>query len=330
MVEKRMVARQTDAKRFSTAIVVLTLALIAAAGSARAQTDLNAIAGGIYRLDKGATFQRGCFDPCLCPISQEAAVRGTFRLTPVGYDGSFRVFEVTDVNWTVSFGDPELRITGSGKYRVGGEFALQQELSLDLQVGEDPPQHFESGLVEVGTRFPSLSVTLSVNKMYCFDTVIQVEASPVPASDIHPYQLLRDSSFQRGCFGLCDCLLLEPQPVVGTFALVDLQENPLFTEFAVVNVRWKTASTLDSTTRAVPIRGFGMYRYGGEFALVERLSLDLEVDGEPLTHYDSGLVPVGAAFPRIDTDISIGGLVCYDTLIHVDALPRWLRVRRRF
>jgi len=318
------------ANRFSSAIFVLVVALTAAVGSAHAQTELDTVAAGIYRLDKGATFQRGCFDPCLCPISLEAPVRGTFQLTSVGFDGRFQVFEFSDINWTVSMGDPELRITGSGKYRIGGEFALQQELSLDLQVGEDPPQHFESGLVDVGTKLPSLSVMVSVNKMYCFDTVISIEASPVPRSEIHPYQLLRDSSFQRGCFGLCDCLLLEPQPVVGTFALVELQENPLFTEFAVVNVRWKTASTLDSTTRAVPIRGFGMYRYGGEVALVERLSLDLEVDGEPLTHYDSGLVPVGAAFPRIDTDISIDNLVCYDTLIHVDAVPRWLRVRRRF
>jgi hypothetical protein len=72
-----------------------------------------------------------------------------------------------------------------------------------------------------------------------------------------------------------------------------------------------------------------MYKYGGEVALVERLGLDLTVDGEPQTHYDSGLVPVGAAFPRIDTSISINNLVCYDTLIHVDAWPR-RHLRRRF
>jgi hypothetical protein len=312
------------------AILVLTLALAAAAGTAHGQTDLAAMPGGIYRLEKGTSFQRGCFDPCLCPILAEVPVRGTFQLTPAGFDGLFQTYKVTDINWTVSLGDPELRITGSGTYKLGGEFALQQELSLDLQIGDDPPQRFESGRVAPGARFPSLSATVSVNKMFCFDTVIAIEASPVPPAEIHPYQLLRDSTFQRGCFGACDCLLREPQPVVGTFALVDLQENPLFSEFAVVNVRWRTASTLDLTTKTVPIRGFGTYLYGGEFALVERLSLDLEVDGEPLTHYDSGLVPAGAAFPRIDTSVSIDNLVCYDTLIHVDALPRLLRPRRRF
>jgi hypothetical protein len=310
-------------------LLAFFVTLAAAVGAARAQTDLTTTSTGIYRLDKGSTFQRGCFEPCLCPILAEVPVRGTFNLIPAGFDGLFQNYKITDVNWTVSLGDPELRITGSGTYKVGGEFALQQELSLDLLVGDGPAQHFDSGLVVPGAPFPSLSATISVNKMYCFDTVIVVNASPVPLAEIHPYRLLRDSTFQRGCFGACDCLLGEPQPLVGTFALVDLRQDPLFTEFAVVNVRWATSSALDAAAASVPIRGFGMYKYGGEVALVERLGLDLTVDGEPQTHYDSGLVPVGAAFPRIDTSISINNLVCYDTLIHVDAWPR-RHLRRRF
>ena len=309
-------------KQWFRAILILAVALPAVTGTARAQTEFAAMPSGIYRLDKESTFQRGCFDPCYCPIMAEVPVRGTFQLAPAGFDGLFQIYEITDINWTVSLGDPELRITGFGTYRVGGEFALQQELSLDLLVGDAPAQHFESGLVPPGAQLPSLAATISANKMLCFDTVIVLEASPVPQAEIHPYRLLRDSTFQRGCFGTCDCLLMEPQPVLGTFALVGLQRNPLFTEFAVVNVRWRTALLSDTTETTVPIRGFGMYTYGGEFALVERLGLNLTVDGEPMTHYDSGLVPVGASFPRIDTSISIDDLVCYDTLIHVDAWPR--------
>ena len=304
------------------ALLVLAAALPAALGAARGQTDLTTTSAGIYRLEKGSSFQRGCFDPCRCPILAEVPVRGTFRLIPAGFDGLFQSYKITDINWTVSLGDPELRITGSGTYRVGGEFALQQQLSLDLLVGDGPVQHFDSGLVAPGARFPSLAATVTVNQMVCFDTVIVVDASPVPLADIHPYRLLRDSTFQRGCFGACDCPLTEPQRILGTLALVDLRQDPLFTEFAVVNVRWRVASALDPTKTTIPIRGFGMYKYGGEFALVERLGLDLAVDGEPQTHYDSGLVPVGASFPRIDTSISIADLICYDTLIHVDAWPR--------
>jgi len=312
------------------AILVLALALPGLAGSARGEAEFAAVPSGIYRLaEKASTFQQGCFEPCYCPILAEVPVRGTFRLTATGFDGRFQLYAVTDINWTVSLGDPELRITGSGTYKLGGEFALQQQLSLDLQVGDNPPQHFKSGLTPPGARFPSLAATLSINQMYCFDTVIAIEASPVPQAEIRPYRLLRDSTFQRGCFGACDCLLMEPQPVLGTFALLELRQNPLFSEFAVVDVRWHTASALEATKTSVPIRGFGTYQHGGEFALVERLSLDLTVGDEPLTHFDSGLVPVGASFPRIDTSVSIDKLICYDTLIHVDAAPR-RRARRRF
>ena len=314
-------------------LFALVVTLAAAVGAVRAQTDLATTSTGIYRLDKGSTFQRGCFEPCLCPILAEVPVRGTFNLIPTGFDGLYQNYKITDINWTVSLGNPELRITGSGTYRVGGEFAILQELSLDLLVGGGPAQHFDSGLVLPGAQFPSLSATISVNKMYCFDTVIVVNASPVPLAEIHPYRLLHDSTFQRGCFGACDCALGLPQPVYGTFALVDMRQDPalaeFLTEFAVVNVRWATSSALDPAATTVPIRGFGMYRQGGEFALFERLGLDLTVDGEPQTHYDSGQVPVGASFPRIDTSISINNLVCYDTLIHVDAWPR-RHLRRRF
>jgi hypothetical protein len=71
-----------------------------------------------------------------------------------------------------------------------------------------------------------------------------------------------------------------------------------------------------------------MYRIGGEFALQHQLGLDLFVGDEPLTHYDSGLDVPTTRFPRIDADISIGDLTCYDTLIRVHAAPRHRRWTR--
>jgi hypothetical protein len=38
----------------------------------------------------------------------------------------FQTFDIADVNWTASVGDSELRMTGSGPYKVGGEVAVQQ------------------------------------------------------------------------------------------------------------------------------------------------------------------------------------------------------------
>ena len=86
-------------------VVLLALGLVALSiGPAAAQTtDL----GGpvIYRLEKGSTYQHGCFAPCECPLFEEVPVRGTFILTPAGSDPLFTYYKVTDINWTVSVGD---------------------------------------------------------------------------------------------------------------------------------------------------------------------------------------------------------------------------------
>src|SRR2546430_10672196 len=206
-------------------------------------------------------------------------------LTSTGFDGLFNTYAVTDVNWIVASGDQELRVTGSGTYKVGGEFAVQQELALVLKIGDDPVQHFDSGLVSGGEKLPDISVTISMHGQVCFDIVFFVDASPVPADQIHSYKLVPESTFQQGCFPPCDCPLGMPRPLSGTFALVDLRQGPLFTEFAVVNVFWLVAEAPDGT--GIPVRGVGTYRVGGEFAVQQQLSLDLWVGDEGPTHFDS-------------------------------------------
>jgi hypothetical protein len=312
--------------RLRIALLALGLVALSISPAAAQTSDL----GGpvIYRLDKGSTYQNGCFAPCECPLLEEVPVRGTFVLTPAELNPLFTYYKVTDVNWTVSLGDQELRLTGSGTYKIGGEFALQQQLSLDLKVGEGATQHFDSGLLAGPAPFPAIAVTVSINGQYCFDTVIRVSASPVPPDQIHPYRLLSESTFQRGCFGPCLCALWEEEPIRGTFSLVPLQRNPLFTEFAVVDIDWRVTPLTDVSGTEIPVRGFGTYRFGGEVAAEQELALDLAVGEEPLTHYDSGVVAGGQNFPRIDLLISINGVYCYDTLIDVHAAPT-KELRRR-
>jgi hypothetical protein len=276
-------------------------------------------ASTLYRLNPKSNFQRGCFAPCMCPMFQSTGVRGTFVLTSTGFDGLFYTYTVTDVNWVVASGDQELRVTGSGTYKVGGEFTVQQELALDLKIGDDPVQHFDSGMVPAGEKLPDISVTISMHGQVCFDTVFFVDASPVPADQIHPYTLVPESTFQQGCFPPCDCPLGMPRPLSGTFALIDLRQGPLFNEFAVVNVYWLVAGAPDGT--GIPVRGFGTYRVGGEFAVQQQLSLDLWVGDEGPTHFDSGLVAGGGEFPRIDVSTSVNGQYCFDTVIDLHARP---------
>jgi hypothetical protein len=134
-----------------------------------------------YRLDDDATFQRGCFAPCMCPVMEQGVVSGKFRLTPTGSDPLFQYYAVTNVDWRVSLpSGAVLPIQGGGTFKIGGEFAIQEQLSLDLVVGTDPVQHFDSGLVAPSVPFPLMDLTISINGAYCHDTVIQVRARPFP------------------------------------------------------------------------------------------------------------------------------------------------------
>ena len=132
----------------------------------------------VYKLDKGTQFQRGCFGPCMCPVLISSNARGTFILTHTGFDGLYDNYDVTNVNWVVLQNGSKVRIKGSGTYRIGGEVAIQQQLSLDLVVGSDPVEHYDSGLVSGPSDFPRIDLTIAIHGGYCFDTVINVRSRP--------------------------------------------------------------------------------------------------------------------------------------------------------
>ncbi|MEE9296824.1 MAG: hypothetical protein V3W34_17915 [Phycisphaerae bacterium] len=137
-----------------------------------------------YKLNPGSTFQTGCFPPCLCPLSQEFQLRGSFSRSFIGSSFWFDHYVLSDIAWEVVMKDashPPLPIVGSGTYQIGGDFALAHRLKLDLRIGDNPPQHFDSGLVVGGSEFPDFKIMVSMNDMFCYDTVIVVDASPVGA-----------------------------------------------------------------------------------------------------------------------------------------------------
>jgi hypothetical protein len=132
----------------------------------------------IYRLGPGSTYEVGCFDPCLCPITM-MSVRGTFELNLVGFDGLFWNYTVDNVQWMATYGAGGSPITGSGTYRVGGEFASMHQMELDLVVGNNPVEHFNSTLVVGGANFPTIDIVISINQMFCFDQVVAIHSNPL-------------------------------------------------------------------------------------------------------------------------------------------------------
>jgi hypothetical protein len=298
--------------------VLVVLMLVLAGARAEARVTARPV---LYQLESGSSFTRGCYPPCLCPIFTTEDIRGTYRLAFDHQDPLFKWYRVEDVNWVVTLGGVDTRITGSGTYRVGGEVAVLQQMTLKLKVGDEQPQAFDSGLVPGGSSFPEINITVSVNGMVCFDTVIDIRSRPVPAADITRYKL-SDSSYVEGCFPPCLCPIGEWQ-VGGTFALVPLNNatTPIRREFAVVNVKWATTSPALSPDRQ--FTGFGTYQ------IVEvgptsrqRMVLDLTETGSGTTsRFDSGQVPGGSAFPRIDIDLSVNGFYCFDKAFYLHASP---------
>jgi len=158
-------------------VLVVACALAVATGGANAQTVTNSV---LYCLNASSTFEQGCIPPCECPDMLPVPVRGTFWLTPTGYDGLYNNYAVTNVNWRVSLSGSDLIITGSGTYKVGGEVALLQELALDLQLGGAQVEHLDSGLVPAAAPFPEIKVTISTTNKLCFASSFNLHASPAP------------------------------------------------------------------------------------------------------------------------------------------------------
>jgi hypothetical protein len=138
-----------------------------------------------YQLDPDTSYLQGCFPPCLCPLMIGVPIKGTFLLTPTGFDGLYNTYAITNISWVFSINRTNLFVTGSGAYKVGGEVALEQELSLDLHLGASLLEHFDSGLVPVSIPFPDIKVSIAMNRQVCYDKVFNVNASPVPVPQVH-------------------------------------------------------------------------------------------------------------------------------------------------
>jgi hypothetical protein len=145
--------------------------------------------------------------------------------------------------------------------------------------------------------------------------LLALPARAFAAADV-PYTLVQGSTFAWGCFGACDCAVIE-RPLSGSFTLRDLGFDGLFQRYAVLDARF--GATTEGDLR---LTGAGTYKVGGEFAITQQLTLDLSANGGPARHFDSGVVPGGGGFPKIDATVSLHQqAACFDTVIHVVAAP---------
>jgi len=132
------------------------------------------------------------------------------------------------------------------------------------------------------------------------------------------YQLEPEAGYVVGCFGSCACPVLHSQSLGGSLELAFIGSTPdWFDHYSLSSVDW----LLVHAGRTIHVTGSGLYDIGGNPALLHRLRLDLSLDGGPTQSFDSGLIPGGTTFPRLDVLVSLNGMLCFDEVFEVRASP---------
>ena len=128
----------------------------------------------LYQLTEESQYIEGCFEPCMCPVYMTPSLSGSFQLNSLSQGADVSLFEIFAIDWEFVLWEETLEVTGSGIFEVGSE---QQQLILDLQVGDGPVQQFDSGLVTLQSEFPDISIAVALNDFYCYDYVFSISAT---------------------------------------------------------------------------------------------------------------------------------------------------------
>ena len=103
----------------------------------------------------------------------------------------------------------------------------------------------------------------------------RVHAQDLPYPDQLYYTLLEGSTFTEDC-PVCDGPTID-HPLQGSFILRRLNQNPLFTTYAVEQIDFFAGPRPPTS---FSISGKGTYQFGGEVALQQTMDLELIVNGE--------------------------------------------------
>lgn len=122
------------------------------------------------------------------------------------------------------------------------------------------------------------------------------------------------SSLDSGCQGPCDCAVVS-EPTYGSFDLIRTGADANYLYYEI----HRYIASFNNGPGAVSLIGSGTYKIDPSAGL-QQMTLDLDVWGQP-EHFDSGIVPVGVAFPRIHAACAVHGFACFDSVVVVGAQP---------
>jgi hypothetical protein len=137
-----------------------------------------------YALQQGTELtEEYCLPPCACPPhSITAPASGSFLLTLVNSNPLFDEYSITLVDWVAVSGASEFVVSGSGSYRIGGEVAITQYMTLDLVINDREPVRFESpvSIIDPKNSFPDISIRLATEQFICQIDSLVLIAGPAP------------------------------------------------------------------------------------------------------------------------------------------------------
>jgi hypothetical protein len=162
-------------------------------------------------------------------MDHASTLTGTFILTRTGEDPLFTYYAIRAVDWEASI-PATGHISGSGTYRRGGEVALQQQMTLVLEIAGQS-WSLDSGLVPVDPQhpFPSLSISLQSPIVGCRQDTLTLLAEPLtcyancdlstaqPALNVSDFTCFLDKFAAGDPYANCDGSTESPVLNVGDF-----------------------------------------------------------------------------------------------------------------
>ncbi|MBX3357973.1 MAG: hypothetical protein KF745_06050 [Phycisphaeraceae bacterium] len=148
------------------------VAVLGATCIAHAQVDPTD-RSGLWRVSAPALLTEGCYDPCLCPISDFGPIQGSFVLARVAIGDVFDFYEVRAMILDAPVA--QRQYTGSGNFQYS-PFVPTEFMGVDLALSNTEVFHFQ-GEGQVPASPDSMDLELDRNNRQCFDTVIRLAAS---------------------------------------------------------------------------------------------------------------------------------------------------------
>ncbi len=248
----------------------------------------------VYDLREGSFILDECVPCDRAPILRP--LQGTFVLERTAIGDVREWFELSNLEAA----DParEYVIEGGGIYATVVGPDLYHEITLDLAINGQSPIKLQSDTVPSGNDWTAFEIEATEDGTRDPFHKYTIHIAAAPQAEMVRYELKDGSIFIDDC-EICGRPTI-PVPVSGSFLMgeIDGGPNPVVT-YRVDEVR------ISSTNPNFPykVTGRGIYRQGGEVALLQRMELAVQVNDFSDVQLGADAGPPPVVFPDLDVQL---------------------------